>query len=177
MSVTFRICLLQTMFMLVAGSAVSAQARNSPSLSQGGGQSPQLRVATPDAAVASKRRIFVCHGTAVREFADRPCGSLSVARELQVTTTPKPSGLRSARVDIPTGPDPAAAGRAMARPHDTAEPKPAATPVGPREQCKELQTQVADIDQRMRAGYSAREAAKLWQRWHDAKDRLHRAGC
>jgi hypothetical protein len=29
----------------------------------------------------------------------------------------------------------------------------------------------------MRTGYSAREAGRLWQRWRDAKARLHEANC
>jgi hypothetical protein len=29
----------------------------------------------------------------------------------------------------------------------------------------------------MRAGYSAREAARLWQRWRGLKERLHATRC
>ena len=43
--------------------------------------------------------------------------------------------------------------------------------------CQQLRHAVTAIDRQMRAGYSAREAPRLWERWREAKDRLHAAGC
>ena len=43
--------------------------------------------------------------------------------------------------------------------------------------CQKLQAALDSLDSRMRAGYSAREAGSLWERWRDAKARLHEADC
>ncbi len=43
--------------------------------------------------------------------------------------------------------------------------------------CARLERQLDELNDRMRAGYSAREAAKLWQRWRDTKERLRTGRC
>jgi hypothetical protein len=43
--------------------------------------------------------------------------------------------------------------------------------------CAVLQRQLDGLNDRMRAGYSAREAARLWQRWRDTKERLRTSRC
>jgi hypothetical protein len=43
--------------------------------------------------------------------------------------------------------------------------------------CARLEQAVEDLDQRLRAGYSAREAGRLWARWREAKERLRDARC
>ena len=43
--------------------------------------------------------------------------------------------------------------------------------------CQRLGAAVATLDTRMRNGYSAREAGRLWERWRDAKARLREADC
>jgi hypothetical protein len=43
--------------------------------------------------------------------------------------------------------------------------------------CEGLERQLGEVNSRMRAGYSAREAARLWQRWRSLKERLHAARC
>ena len=45
------------------------------------------------------------------------------------------------------------------------------------EKCRKLEAAVAAIDSRMRSGYSAREAGRLWDRWREAKARLQEADC
>jgi|GEM_PF-2869849 hypothetical protein len=177
MSASCRLRLLQTTIMLLVVGVIPSEARVAPALAPGVGQTPPVQATKPTSVIASKRRIFVCHGIAVREFADRPCGSLTVERELRVLTPPTPAGTRFVSADLPDGSDDTATRTAAGRPQVTVPTGSAGPLPGQREQCNELQIQVADIDQRMRAGYSAREAARLWQRWHDAKDRLHRAGC
>jgi hypothetical protein len=47
----------------------------------------------------------------------------------------------------------------------------------PENACTRLQRQLDDLNDRMRAGYSAREAGRLWQRWRDTKERLRTAKC
>jgi hypothetical protein len=43
--------------------------------------------------------------------------------------------------------------------------------------CQKLRAALDSLDSRMRAGYSAREAGSLWERWRDAKARLRAADC
>ena len=43
--------------------------------------------------------------------------------------------------------------------------------------CQKLQATLDSLDSRMRTGYSAREAGRLWERWREAKARLREANC
>jgi hypothetical protein len=43
--------------------------------------------------------------------------------------------------------------------------------------CERLARTLRDLDARMRAGYSAREAGRLWDRWRETRERLREAGC
>jgi hypothetical protein len=43
--------------------------------------------------------------------------------------------------------------------------------------CAALRLELAEVDERMRAGYTARESARLWGRWRNLKDRLQREHC
>ena len=43
--------------------------------------------------------------------------------------------------------------------------------------CQKTQATLDSLDSRMRAGYSAREAGRLWERWREAKARLHEGNC
>jgi hypothetical protein len=45
------------------------------------------------------------------------------------------------------------------------------------DRCERHQRRLDELNDRMRAGYSAREAARLWQQWRDAKERLRTARC
>jgi hypothetical protein len=47
----------------------------------------------------------------------------------------------------------------------------------PENACVKLERQLDELNGRMRAGYSAREAARLWQRWRDTKERLRTGRC
>jgi hypothetical protein len=120
------------------------------------------------------RLVFSCVSPGLVTFADRPCGPLPVIRELKlppprplspVAATPAadrdapPAVTRTAR----TGHRAAEAGEDPAREHATT--------------CQRLTAVLDGIDARMRAGYSAREAGDLWDRWRDAKARLHAADC
>jgi hypothetical protein len=45
------------------------------------------------------------------------------------------------------------------------------------DRCAALQLELAEVDDRMRAGYAARESARLWERWRSLKDRLRHERC
>lgn len=133
----------------------------------GGGQSVTLEPAPPPANPRRHRAVFVCQESGVPVFADRPCGSTSERRSL-VIATPPPGAAAST-----TPPAPAAS----IRPRSVA-PRPPTTAVPAAENaCAKLQRQLDELNDRMRAGYSAREAARLWQRWRDTKERLRTGRC
>ena len=126
--------------------------------------------AVPSTAPATTRRhraVFVCAEGTVPVYSDRPCGAAGPSRSI-VFETPS-SG--AAFVTSPPAP------RASTRP---APSRGAPQPV-PRDarasRCESLERQLGEVNSRMRAGYSAREAARLWQRWRGLKERLHAAHC
>jgi len=98
-------------------------------------------------------------------FSDRPCGASAHAWRLDLprATAGAAPSTRAAAPAAATRPIVARASR-----RDVAE---SADP------CVRLEQQLATIDARMRNGYSAREAARLWQRWRDAKAKLRAADC
>jgi hypothetical protein len=133
----------------------------------GGGQSVTLEPAPPPANPRRHRAVFVCQESGVPAFTDRPCGSTNETRSL-VIATPPPGAAAST-----TPPSPAAS----TRPRPVA-PRHAKTAVpAPGNACTKLERQLDELNDRMRAGYSAREAARLWQRWRDAKERLRTGRC
>jgi len=133
----------------------------------GSGQSVTLEPAPPPANPRRHRAVFVCQESGVPVFADRPCGSTNETRSL-VIAAPPPGATAST-----TPPAPAAS----TRPRPVA-PKPSTTVVPAAENaCAKLQRQLDELNDRMRAGYSAREAARLWQRWRDTKERLRTGRC
>ena len=130
----------------------------------GSGASPV--VADRPASTGRQRLVYACHDAAVPVFSDRPCGASAHAW----------------RLDLPP---PQAAGAApnTRKATPVAATRPIRSPAPPREQaaapdpCVRLADELASIDARMRQGYSAREAARLWQRWRDAKAKLRTARC
>jgi len=133
----------------------------------GGGDSVMLEPAPPAAPPVRKRAVFVCQDGGTPVYADRPCGPGSDARSLVVAMPP------TGAVATTTPPSPPASTRPRRLP-----PRADAAPVNVQEQqCSKLQRQLDELNDRMRAGYSAREAARLWQRWRDAKERLRSARC
>jgi hypothetical protein len=153
----------------VAGYLTAAGATSDPPVASplGGGQSVTLEPAPPQAHPRRNRAVFVCQQSGVPVFADRPCGSTSETRSL-VIATPPPGAAAST-----TPPSPAASTRP--RPA-TLKPSTAVVPA-PEHACEKLQRQLDELNDRMRAGYSAREAARLWQRWRDTKERLRTGRC
>jgi hypothetical protein len=133
----------------------------------GGGQGVTLEPAPPPAAPRRHRAVYVCREDGVPVYTDRPCGSGASVRGL-VVETPRPGVPASTAPPVP---------RASTRPRPVpARPESRAAP-DVETRCGSLQRQVDELNDRMRAGYSAREAARLWQRWRDAKERLRQARC
>jgi hypothetical protein len=134
---------------------------------QGAGRAVVLEPAPVRAAV-TRRTIFTCITPELVTYSDRPCGPLADTRQLR-TVTPAGAEIRA----DPTRPQPPPL---AARQRD--EAAGSSEPATAREQaCARLQQDVAELDQRMRAGYSAREAGRLWERWREARTRLRDADC
>jgi hypothetical protein len=120
----------------------------------------------PARARRLKRLVFVCRGVAPVIFSDRPCGQLFEEQVLEVSV---PVAGRVAT----TTPAPAPA---ATRPR--VQPTPRDEKVRANDDlCRRLREQRARIDQRMRAGYSAREAANLWSRWREIDAEIYAARC
>jgi hypothetical protein len=123
--------------------------------------------AAPPQAAAARRAVFVCEIDGAPVYADRPCTASAVPRWL-VVDRPAAGAVGS------IAPRPPAATvlprRLPARETDVASRTTDA-------RCDRLRHRLGVIDDAMRAGYSAREAARLWQRWRDAKEQLREARC
>ena len=133
----------------------------------GGSESMMLEPAPTHANPRRQRAVFVCQEGGTPVYADRPCGSVTTARSIVVETP------RTGAASTTAPPSPQASTRPRAVPQ-----RPEAAVVPERENvCTKMQRQLDELNDRMRAGYSAREAAKLWQRWRDTKERLRTARC
>lgn len=133
----------------------------------GGGASVSLEPAPPPAMPRRQRSIYVCRDAGVPVYTDRPCGSTSVERSLPVASP------ATGNAPITTAPSPRASTKPRAE-----RAAPAAGQIDPAAtRCAALQRELDQLDDRMRAGYSAREAARLWQRWREARDRARSAHC
>lgn len=133
----------------------------------GAGDSVTLEPAPAQATPQRHRAVFVCHEGGVPVYADRPCGSTTATRSL-VVDAPR-SGAPS--TTTPTAP------RASTRPRPVTSRSTAAPSAAGDTKCAALQRQLDALNDRMRAGYSAREAARLWQRWRDTKEQLRTSRC
>jgi len=113
-----------------------------------------------------KRLVYACRDAAAPVFSDRPCGASADAYRLDLPTPPASGAAPSTRPAAPAAATRPIVARASGR--DAAAPP---------NSCTRLEAQLTAIDARMRDGYSAREAARLWQRWRDAKAKLRAAHC
>jgi hypothetical protein len=115
---------------------------------------------------APVRAVFVCDDAGIAVYSDRPCSPVALPRELRL---PQP----------PVGPDPGT--RSPASPATTrlrVQPRDAAGPCrSAHTRCATLHRQLDEVNERMRTGYSSREAARLWQRWRDLRHRLRAERC
>ena len=113
-----------------------------------------------------QRAVFVCHDAGIPVFSDRPCGAAAVARTLSV--------------EIPRAGAPPTTVPALIRSSTRPLPSPAADDApghAAPSHCATLQRQLDDLNDQMRTGYSAREAARLWDRWRDLKEKLRTTRC
>ena len=69
-----------------------------------------------------------------------------------------------------------AAAPATTLPRAQSEPKES-QPDNAESHCRRLRDQREKLDDRMRAGYSAREAAQLWNRWRSLNSEIYRSRC
>jgi hypothetical protein len=158
--------------MLTAPLTVEAATTRTPT---GGGGTVVLEPVPPSESRRVWRRlVFTCTSPGLVVFSDRPCGPLPIVHELK-GHAPRESPATAGSTPTVVPPKPAASVRPAsfdARRDDG--PDEAAQ----REAtCHRLQEAVRRLDDRMRAGYSAREAALLWSRWREAKERLREADC
>jgi hypothetical protein len=152
-----------------------------------GGDAVTLEPVTGDAAprpAPTRRRVFTCVTPGLTIFSDRPCGPLPDVREVhwpQGGAVPQSGSgpVVAARADPERSPrgsrssgEPSRTA-ARDRREDTAEREARERAAA----CERLEQAVQDLDQRLRAGYTAREAGRLWARWREAKERLRDARC
>jgi hypothetical protein len=113
-----------------------------------------------------KRSVFVCDDAGTPVFSDRPCGPDLVLRSISVAL---PS---AGQVASTAPPVPRASTRPRVRVADRSDPVDEIA-----ERCTALRRQLDELDDRMRTGYSSREAARLWERRRNLKSDLRTAGC
>lgn len=133
----------------------------------GGGASATLEPVPAADSTRRHRLVFACRDAGTPAFSDRPCGPSAVPHVLEV------GDVAAGRASSVTPPPAAAATR----------PRPAPAPSEPdrgpvrSERCERLRRQLDAVDDRMRSGYSAREAARLWTRWRTLREELRRTRC
>jgi hypothetical protein len=131
-----------------------------------GTRSVILEPVPPRSAPRRSRAVFVCRDAEAVIFSDLPCGPGLDTRNVD-TTDPGPGRAASTR---------SAAAPAATRP----QPEPARREYasdGHDRQCAKLHDQLAQLDERMRTGYSAREAARLWNRWRELHRQIYALRC
>jgi hypothetical protein len=132
----------------------------------GGGGSVQLEPAPAGSQPRRTRAIFVCRSHVPVTFSDRPCGPAGEERTLNVQE-PQPGRAAST---LP------AAAPATVLPRAQSEPKELRQDSADS-RCRHLRDEREKLDDRMRAGYSAREAAQLWNRWRSLNTEIYRSRC
>lgn len=121
------------------------------------------------------RLVYTCVTPGLVTFADRPCGPAAQQRELKLThppTAPAAAGESSSIAD-PTAAA-AKARRDAAAKADVAVARAAADRAAT---CLRLEAALDEVDSQMRAGYPAREAGRLWERWRGARASLRESRC
>ena len=113
------------------------------------------------------RTVFVCTDALPVTFADRPCSPGAELRQLRVLEPPpgRAPSLAPAVSSASTRPAPSH----PATETDAADPH--------AERCRVLLEQRGRLNDRMRAGYSARQAGQLWNRWRDLGREIYAARC
>jgi hypothetical protein len=160
--------------LMLAGPSVAAErAPDSTANPMGGAGSAVLeRIPDPPPVTPTRRIVFTCVTPGLTIFSDRPCGPLPERLAIEWPPARKPRGGEAASVSPPQA-------RASTRPAAVTGRSAPDLPraADPGQECEALRRAVTAVDRQMRAGYSAREAPRLWERWREAKNRLHSAGC
>lgn len=132
----------------------------------GGGGSGILETLPAPEPPRRQRKVYVCREAGAPVFTDRPCGPSAAVHAIDFA----PPAAGSAVSLSPPAPPASTRPRVM--------PEPAADAVTPAQaRCTALRERLAAIDDQMRSGYSAREAARLWQKWRDTRARLRSQRC
>jgi hypothetical protein len=123
-------------------------------------------------ARTTSRLVYSCIEPGLITYADRPCGPAAAPRQLKVLTPISAAGeAPDTEKDAPAAVDNrrAAAAKADADAARAAAERAAS--------CARLEAAVDEVDAQMRAGYPAREAGRMWDRWREARARLREARC
>lgn len=111
------------------------------------------------------RRIFVCRAADGTVFSDRPCGAVIKQREVAPEAS---AGKAPSTIPRPASATP------LRRPGFAAEEQHGDTD---DRGCRRLRDRLERLDDRMRAGYSGRESARLWQQRRELKEQIRRRRC
>lgn len=173
-------------FCLLAAAAAAAWQFATPALSAQVLPQPAVDTAVASAgsvipepvrerARPTTRLVYTCVTPGLVTFADRPCGPAARQRELKLDLPQPAAAGESSSIAEPT----AAAAAARAR-RDTAAKADVAAARAAADRtatCLRLEAALDEVDSQMRAGYPAREAGRLWERWRGARASLREARC
>ena len=168
--------LLRSAIGLLALLALAAGAITSDPPARSGAARLEEQAATPEKPTPGtrhpappsrhRREVFVCDDAGTPVFSDRPCGPDLIRRSVSVEQP------IAGQVASTLAPAPSASTRPRARPVDRREVAHDADA-----RCTTLRRQLEQVDDRLRSGYSSREAARLWERRRDLKDELRAGRC
>jgi hypothetical protein len=123
-------------------------------------------------ARTTSRLVYSCIEPGLITYADRPCSPAAAQRQLKVLAPVSPAGEAP---DVEKTVTAAADSRRAAAAKADANAARAAAQRAAT--CARLEAAVDEVDSQMRAGYPAREAGRLWERWREARARLREARC
>ena len=125
-------------------------------------------------AQPTRRLVYSCVVPGLVTFSDRPCGPVPEVRELHVHEPPPAAA--GASQEPGKGSKHAGTTSRSTVGREDADDSDSAVEAHVTA-CHKLQATLDNLDSRMRTGYSAREAGRLWERWREAKVRLREANC
>ncbi len=157
-----------------APTASSADADRPPANPVGGGGTVILEPVAAPSVQRKQRTVFVCAQDGAPVYSDRPCGPIVAIRELDVTEPGPGSRSESGQASSTLRAEPTATTRPLVQRAALESPR---RERDENDRCNELHEQLEAVDDQMRAGYSARQAARLWNRWRDLKARIHASRC
>lgn len=176
-------CLALGFRLLVAGSllgqpvasAFAAQTLPQPVVATAAGSgSSVVTEPVPPRARPTTRLIYSCVAAGLVTYSDRPCGPAARRYELKLSVPTVAAGAgRTSSVEEP----PAAATKSSREVAAKADASIARAAADRAATCLRLEAALDEVDSQMRAGYPAREAGRLWERWRMARGNLREARC